>query len=209
MKTTGKGTGVYRKGLERRERMLDAAEALLANAELDEISLKDIAERAGVPVSSAYHFFDNAHAVYKALGARFSVVLNESLGGRYSASESRSWQSLFDAAVDRGARVYGDSPAYAKLILGARTSPDIKIADRANDEHIGGLVMSLFERSCGINPDAELSRALYFAIEIVDLMFSLSVQTHGEITPTMVAEAKRAGKAYLSTYLAESGLGLD
>ena len=41
----------------------------------------------------------------------------------------------------------------------------------------------------------------YNFIEITDLLFSLSMLEHGEITPQMLAEAKRAGVAYLGTYL--------
>jgi hypothetical protein len=38
-------------------------------------------------------------------------------------------------------------------------------------------------------------------VEIVDLIFSLSVIEHGRITAHAVEEACRAGKAYLSTYI--------
>ena len=36
---------------------------------------------------------------------------------------------------------------------------------------------------------------------ITDLLFTISVIEHGEITPRMLAEAKRAGTGYLGTYL--------
>jgi hypothetical protein len=43
--------------------------------------------------------------------------------------------------------------------------------------------------------------AFYFFIEIADLIFTLSVIEHGNITAAMLDEAKRAGTAYLSTYI--------
>jgi hypothetical protein len=45
-----------------------------------------------------------------------------------------------------------------------------------------------------------MRNAFYYFIEITDLMFALSLVEHGEITPAMLAEAKRAGVAYLATY---------
>jgi hypothetical protein len=42
--------------------------------------------------------------------------------------------------------------------------------------------------------------AFYFFIVITDLMFTLSIIEFGKITPAMLAEAKRAGVAYLETY---------
>ena len=42
----------------------------------------------------------------------------------------------------------------------------------------------------------------FFYIEIADMILSLSVIEHGHITPEMLAEAKRAGRGYLSTDLA-------
>ena len=45
--------------------------------------------------------------------------------------------------------------------------------------------------------------AFYYFIEITDLIFTLSIIEHGEITDAMRAEAKRAGVAYLNTYRPE------
>ncbi len=47
----------------------------------------------------------------------------------------------------------------------------------------------------------DMRNAFYYFIEITDLIFTLSVIEHGEITPTMLEEAKRAGIGYLGTYL--------
>jgi len=43
--------------------------------------------------------------------------------------------------------------------------------------------------------------AFYYFIEITDLLFTLSVIENGEITADMLAEAKRAGIGYLSSWL--------
>jgi hypothetical protein len=47
------------------------------------------------------------------------------------------------------------------------------------------------------------NEVFFYVTEIVDLMFTLSVIKHDRITEDMVAEAKKAGKAYLRIYLPE------
>ena len=49
-------------------------------------------------------------------------------------------------------------------------------------------------------PDTdEMRGAFYYFIEITDLIFTLSVIEHGDMTPTMLNEAKHAGTACVST----------
>ena len=51
-------------------------------------------------------------------------------------------------------------------------------------------------------PDTdEMRGAFYYFIEIIDLIFTLSVIEHGNIMAAMLDEAKRAGTASLSTYI--------
>ena len=47
----------------------------------------------------------------------------------------------------------------------------------------------------------EMRGAFYNFIEISDLILTLSVIEHGDITPAMLDEAKRAVTASLSTYI--------
>ena len=195
--------GPYAKGAERRALLLDTAERLLRVQELDDLSLKDIAEAADVPVSSAYHFFANVHEVYVALAQRFQVALYERLSAPYGNAEARSWQELFDAAVDRAVHLYEAQPAYRQLIIGAKAPPEIKLADRAHDERVGQLVIDVFRRHFALQETEGLKDSFFYATEIVDLMFSLSVIREGAITPLMAKEAKKAGRAYLSLYLPE------
>ncbi|MGI9327382.1 MAG: TetR/AcrR family transcriptional regulator [Pseudomonadales bacterium] len=201
---TGRGTGTYAKGMKRRELLLDAAADLLREQTLDEISLKNIAEYAGIPIGSAYHFFGNAQALYTELANRFMLQLSVSIAQPYSGSSTESWRALFDTAVERAASLYAKHPAYRQLIIGGKAPPEIKLADRSHDERIGELMIAIISRHFEF-PDFPQSRDVFFyATEIVDLMFSLSVMRNSKITPDMIAEAKKAAGAYLSQYLPDA-----
>jgi len=66
---------------------------------------------------------------------------------------------------------------------------------------LGKLYEQHVEHFFVLPPIADRSRIFFRAVEIADLMFSLSVIEHGTITRAMCAEADRAGIAYLESYL--------
>jgi hypothetical protein len=103
--------------------------------------------------------------------------------------------------VDVGARVYAQNPPARQLLIGGKTPPEVKQADRMNDRQVGELMYEVFARYFKLPDTAELHAAFYYFIEITDLLFTISVIENGEITPRMLAEAKRAGTGYLGTYL--------
>ncbi len=59
------------RGVDRRERLLDAAAAVIAAHGWGEASVREIAARAGASMSSLYHFFPDKEAVLLALGERY------------------------------------------------------------------------------------------------------------------------------------------
>ncbi len=201
--TLRKPTRVYAKGAARREALLDAASTLLDSHELDQLSLKDIAECASIPVGSAYHFFANAQDLFVALAQRFMSSLFTVVSEPYSGTSLKSWQNLFDAATDRAAKLYEENPGYRQLIIGGKSPPDIKLADRKNDERVGQLMIDVIKRHFHFDESLYSNDVFFFATEIVDLMFSLSVIRHGVITTEMLEEAKKAGKSYALLYIPE------
>ncbi len=102
--------------------------------------------------------------------------------------------------VDVGATVYAQNPPARQLLIGGKTPPEVKQADRLNDRAVADAMHASCSRYIEIPDTDEMRFAFYFFIEITDLIFTLSIIEHGEITDSMLAEAKRAGVAYLHTY---------
>ena len=195
---------MYARGIERRERLLDTAEDLLSQRDLRSISLKEIAEAAGVSTSSAYHFYGSAEEVWAELAHRFGRLLEEAITRPHPARHRKNWQSLWEACIDRAVRIYQEHPAYQKLILGGQAPPAIKLADRDHDAQLGDLLVKTFIEHFGFQPFPGCERIFFIAVEIVDLILSLSVIREGTISGEMAAEAKLASRAYLAEYLHES-----
>jgi AcrR family transcriptional regulator len=187
-------------GRKRRKALLDATYDLLCEIDIEEISFRDIAARAKIPEGSAYHFFANRFDVFAALGKDLSDQFAKAHAKPVPQSRRRTWKQLAGHLVDVGAAVYARSPPARQLLIGGKTPPQVKQADRINDRAVGEAMHHSFSRYYDI-PDTEAMRnAFYYFIEITDMMFTLSIIEHGEITPGMLAEAKRAGVAYLETY---------
>ncbi len=187
-------------GRKRRKALLDAAYDLLCEKDIEDVSFRDIAKRAGVPEGSAYHFFANRFDVFSALGKVLSEQFADAHARPVAPSRRQTWQQLAGHLVDVGAKVYAENPPARQLLIGGKTPPEVKQADRINDRAVGDAMHRSFSRYFDIPDTDEMRAAFYYFIEITDLMFTLSIIESGEITETMLAEAKRAGVAYLETY---------
>lgn len=187
-------------GLKRRQTLIDATYELLCERDIEDVSFRDIASRADVPEGSAYHFFANRFDIFSAVAdtlsekfiAAHEVPVPESMRG--------SWDDLAGYLVEVGAVVYAQNPPARQLLIGGKTPPEVKQADRLNDRAVADAMHASFSRYFDIPDTDEMRFAFYYFIEITDLLFTLSIIEHGEITKEMLAEAKRAGVAYLKTY---------
>lgn len=190
-------------GRKRRQALLDAARDLLCEKDIEDISFRDIASRADVPEGSAYHFFANRFDVFSALGKVLSERFVEAHKKPVPAAKRKTWSDLAAHLVDVGAKVYAASPPARQLFIGGKTPPEVKQADRINDRAVGDEMHRAFSRYYDTPDTREMRDAFYYFIEITDLIFTLSIIEHGKITPAMLAEAKRAGVAYLESYRSE------
>jgi len=188
-------------GRERRKALLAAAYELLCERDIDDVSFRDIASRANVPEGSAYHFFVNRYDLFAALGKTLSDQFVEAHREPVPPSRRKTRRELAAHLVDVGAKVYRQNPPARQLLIGGKTPPEVKQADRINDRAVGEAMHDAFSRYFDIPDNDEMRAAFYYFIEITDLIFMLSVIEHDEITPGMLEEAKRAGVAYLITYL--------
>jgi len=188
-------------GRKRRQQLLDAAYELLCEKEIEDLSFRDIAERAGTPEGSAYHHFANRFDLFAELACRLNDEFIAEHNKPVPAAKRKNWSDLAEYLVDIGARVYSKSPPARQLFIEGKAPLQVKQAERINDRDVGDAMYRSYSRYFDIPDGDEIRSAFYYFIEITDLMFSLSVVEHGEITRGMRKEAKRAGVSYLGTYL--------
>lgn len=194
-------TATRKPGRIRREQLLKAAYELLCERPIEDVSFRDIAKRASVPEGSAYHFFANRFDIFTALAKTLSEQFVQAHQMPVPSANRKTWKALAEHLVDVGAKVYAENQPARQLLIGGKTPPEVKQADRINDRAVGYVMHEVFSTHFDIPATDRMRDAFYYFIEITDLIFTLSVIEHGSITPSMLDEAKRAGTAYLSTYI--------
>lgn len=199
MLRTRKST-LHVRGIARRELLLTAARALLEERDLDEISLGDVAARAGVPKGSAYHFYDDIKDLYAAL---LAITEEELLvtQGRPITEPVRAWADIVRILIRRGVTFYNGNRPSSQLQIGPKTPAELKLRDRRNDFALGGIVQQQLQAFFELPALPNAPQIFFRAVEIADLMFGLSLLESDTITAEMGAEAERAVVAYLATYL--------
>jgi AcrR family transcriptional regulator len=188
------------RGRNRRAALVEAARRLLRQREVDEISLTDIADEAGIPKSSAYHFFAHVLEVYEAAAGDMEAELIAFLEGT-ERSDCGDWRQVVTRYVWRGADYFNANRDATQLLIGPKTPASIKMKDRRNDLAIAALLREQIADRFDLPDLADTSEIFFHAIEVADLFFGLSVIRSGRIDDDLRDEAARATCAYLSLYL--------
>jgi AcrR family transcriptional regulator len=188
------------RGVARRIRLIDSARSLLGIRELDAISLGDVAKHAGVPVSSAYHFYADIRELYAALLT--DVEMNLLVEYRKPIRKAiHKWPDIIAVLVRKGVDLFAADPAGCQLMVGPKTPADLKLRDRGNDVALGRLYEWHVRSHFQLPPIPNGSKVFFRAVEIIDLMFCLSMVECGRISEEYTAEAIRAAVAYLGSYI--------
>jgi AcrR family transcriptional regulator len=187
------------RGIERRQKLLASARELLETREIDAISLGDVAAHADVPKGSAYHFYADIKDLYSALLAQIEEEMLVDHRAPITAQVS-CWQDVIRVMIERGLRCFERDAAARQLLIGPKTPPDLKMQDRRSDLALAKVFEDQVAACFELPPLDNRSVIFFRALEIVDLMFSLSMIEHKCITPEMNQEAIRASIAYLESY---------
>ncbi len=166
---------------------------------LNEIELSDVAALAGIPKSSAYHFYGDIHQLYAELATLQDEELNQLLTRPLAPLES--WEAIVSALIDRAAAYFLDNVSAQQLMFGAFSPPDIKRSSRNADIAHGGVFEAQIDRQFVLPAMPRRDRIFFRAVEAIDLMFGLSLIEEGRLTGDMIAEAKTIACAYLGVYI--------
>ena len=197
-KTSIRVAAIFRApGIARRKRLLAAARALLAHHDLDELSLADVARVARIPKGSAYHYYSDIMDLYVQLLAVLGEEMLADVRRPIRGNPPAAWTDVIASLVRRGAHYFGTHRAARQLLISPKTPPELKLRDRQSDAQIGKLFEQQVESRFVLPEHPERSAIFFRAVEIADLMFSLSMLEHGAITDEMTEEAVRAVVGYL------------
>lgn len=197
--TRGRRGGTQARGRARRQALLEAARTLLEDRTLAEIELSDVAAKADIPKSSAYHFYGDIHQLYVELALVQDEELNLHLAEPLPPLDS--WEAIVSALVDRAAAYFRTNPSAQQLMFGPVTPPDIKRSSRNADVAHGAVFEQQIDKQFVLPHIPARDRIFFRAVEAIDLMFGLSLIEQDQLTDDMIEEAKTIACAYLGAYL--------
>lgn len=186
------------RGRARREALLLTARTLLQERDIDEISLPMVSERAGIPASSTYHFFPDIRMLYKDLARSLA---EEMTGIALPVTTYQRWQDCVATFMKASATYFNADAAARQLLLGPKTVPDIKRAACHDDMRFGAVLFHLLESVYHLPQMQHPVLTCFYAIQIADTFFSLSVLDNGKINDRMLDEAVVGATSYLANYL--------
>ncbi|MCD5982814.1 MULTISPECIES: TetR/AcrR family transcriptional regulator [Pseudomonas] len=181
--------------------ILDAARTLLASEGVASLSIYSVAERAGIPPSSVYHFFASVPALLEALTADIHAAFRASLQAPIEHDSLDNWRDLSRVVEMRMLDIYNADAAARQLILAQHGLTEINQADRQHDIELGHLMLDVFNRHFHLPALPDDVDVFALAMELGDRVYARSVQLHGEITPRMAVEGMRVFDAYVGLYL--------
>jgi AcrR family transcriptional regulator len=190
-----------KRGQERVDALLDAADRLLMEHDPGEIGLYDVAKLAGVPPTSAYHFFPTKDAIFLALAERYLAKMHGSVDDEVTGGDLECWQDLIGIWYHRVVRYFNDNLPARKLFIGSAVGSDIKRMDfhdiQTNAPAMYETLNRIFEMP--FIKDHELK--FIVLVGIYDGIWMSSYAAEGYITPAFEREGLRAGLAYLETFI--------
>jgi len=194
---------VRRAGHARFRKLLEATDALLAEQSIQDVGLYQIAQRAGVPTASVYHFFPNKEAALLALAAEHHEALQR-IGRELLHPRPQTWQELVRRKIVQSTAYHNEHPAALRLFFGAGVTVEVRTADITQTRRLAEIRANLLEYYFDMPPVRDWVRRLATSVAIVDGICILSYSQHGHLTPALVEDAHLASVAYLRTFLPET-----
>jgi AcrR family transcriptional regulator len=99
--------------------LLDAAEAVIAEAGYEATTLSAVAARAGASIGSLYQYFPDKPAVARALAERYGAELADQWAPLVVEAGSLNTHQLVDRMFDMMLKFQADRPAFLPLVASA------------------------------------------------------------------------------------------
>ncbi|MGA0599365.1 TetR/AcrR family transcriptional regulator [Caulobacter sp. KR2-114] len=190
-----------KRGQARVAALLDAADALLQERDINDISLYDVAHAADVPPTSAYHFFPTKESIFLGLADRYLQTMHAALDAPFDYEALEHWQDLVALRYNRVVDYFNASQNALKLFMGMALMSDVRRLDFQDMDNLAARTYQSMNRYFEMPYVREPAFKFSISFAIYDGVWATSYAKHGHITPKYAKEGLRAALAYMSTFL--------
>jgi AcrR family transcriptional regulator len=181
--------------------ILGAADAILSAEGFEALTVRRIAEAAGVPVGSIYQFFPDKAAVIDALAHTYIAEFDGAIEALVGASDAALWDDLVGTLIDAFADLYRSHPGYVALWSGRHLSPELARADEANNAAIADGVRRILVRQAALPDGEQLAGVARISVVVADALLQFAFRAGAGEPEDAVALGEL--KTLLRLYLAE------
>ncbi|MGW6726117.1 TetR/AcrR family transcriptional regulator [Nocardia sp. NPDC055029] len=197
-KASARPAPVQRRGVERVQAILEAAEALLREQGYEAATLKAIAERTGIPLASIYHYFADRNHVDVELARRHSEELNIRITAGLEQRVAKNLGQAIDTIVDLLLAYYREFPSFVELWYVGRSPAIGEVAAAFDEAQAERFRRHLINR--GFLADDTPQLAVDLAFEAGNRLFDVAFRRSVSGDEPTISELKRLVTAYLATY---------
>ncbi len=192
-----------KQGRVRRQKLLMAAKKLSETRNIEDISLADVCEEAGIPRASAYHFFPNVESIFLALRFLNYMDTLQTLE-KIEVSSFERWQDYVAEMLRKSVKLFNTDITKNKLMYGSNT-PDFDGSDYEDrvDTNMVSMIVGKLSAHYNMLSLNNIEEKFLIVYTMTHSIFALSFKQYNEITEDLGEEAITAAIAYLRCYLPE------
>lgn len=179
--------------------ILAAADAILSTEGVEALTVRRIAERAGVPVGSLYQFFPDKGSVVDAVARAYIAEFDAAVEGLVRSAETGDWSDPVGRIVDEFVALYRSHPGYVALWSGRHLSPELARADEANNQLIAAGVRRVLARQAGVPDGPALELAVRVAVRAADALLQYAFARSPQGDEAVLTELKNMLRLYLAS----------
>ena len=181
--------------------ILAAADSILSVEGFEALTVRRIAQDAGVPVGSIYQFFPDKAAVVDALAHGYIGEFDAAIAALVAGAQDEAaadWSDPVGRLVEEFASLYRSRPGYVALWSGRHLSPELARADEANNLAIAQGVRRILVARGILRDGPELERNAQVAVRVADalLQFAFAAAPGGD--EAVLRELKVLLRLYLA-----------
>ncbi|MFJ3901662.1 TetR/AcrR family transcriptional regulator [Streptomyces sp. NPDC090025] len=180
----------------RAEAILDAADRILSQDGFEALTMRRVAEAAGVPVGSIYQFYPDKSAVVDALGRRYLAGFATTIDALVRRAVEGELSDLVGTMVDVYAELFRAQPGGMALWAGRHLSPELARADDASNALVADGLRRIVEQLTGRPGGALAERGTRMVVWAANAVLHEVFKGGGEPDRETVAELKRMLDAY-------------
>ena len=140
----------------RRLRVLDAVLEMIAEGGIDDLQMRELADRSGVALGTVYRYFSSKDHVVAAALVEWSAKLDQRLTRR--PVSGATMEARLKAVLRQGVRAFQHEPEFARVMIKAASSDDPFAAECYRE--MGDTVTGVMAQALESLPDDERAKVL-------------------------------------------------